>query len=123
MAGIFFTAEPPGKPRLENILGQIWRKLIDSLKDLDYISIVMGSHGRCLRSDKKASMRTSVAPVLVPCDLTMVNRQVSPQVVVRSSCQCCYISESPMDHSAMPCFIHTRSLGWGSISVLLRFYR
>ena len=63
MVGIFFTTEPPGKPRLENILGQIWRKLIDSLKDLDYISIVMGSHGRCLRSDKKASMRTSVAPV------------------------------------------------------------
>ena len=43
LAGRFFTTEPPGKPRLENILGQIWRKLVDSLKDLDYISI--GSSG------------------------------------------------------------------------------
>ena len=63
MAGRFFTTEPPGKPRLENILGQIWRKLVDSLKDLDYISVAVGSHGRCLRSGKKANMKTSVAPV------------------------------------------------------------
>ena len=48
---------------MENILGQIWRKLIASLKDLDYILVAVGSHGRCLRSGKKASMKTSVAPV------------------------------------------------------------
>ena len=63
---------------------------------------------RCVVQAGEVLWGAQVWMVLVPCDLTMVNRQVSPWIVMRSSCQCCYISESPMDHSAMPCFIHTQ---------------
>ena len=49
--------------RLESRLGQIWRKLIARLKDSDCLLETVGSHGRCLRSGREESMKTSVVMV------------------------------------------------------------